>query len=276
MNVSILGCGWLGLPLAKSLREEGHSVKGSTTSKDKIDALSSRGVEPFLIVLDPDLNCEDCDTFWNSDLLILNIPPGRGNENVKEYHTAQVQSVIEQLRSSSISRVIFISSTSVYPDRPGIVEEDDAIAGRAGRPSGNALLEAEKLLLDEDSFSTTVIRFGGLYGYDRHPAKYLAGRNGLEKGNAPVNLIHRDDCIGIVRKVIEGDVENEIFNAVSDGHPPRKMYYRVAAERLGLQAPTFKTSDEKDYKVVSNRKLKEKLDYFFQHPNPLNLKSMAS
>lgn len=30
-TVSILGCGWLGLPLAEQLLAEGYSVKGSTT-----------------------------------------------------------------------------------------------------------------------------------------------------------------------------------------------------------------------------------------------------
>jgi len=32
-RISILGTGWLGLPLAKALTEEGHILKGSTTSR---------------------------------------------------------------------------------------------------------------------------------------------------------------------------------------------------------------------------------------------------
>lgn len=46
-KISILGCGWLGLPLAKALIENGFSVKGSTTSTDKLTALENDGITPF-------------------------------------------------------------------------------------------------------------------------------------------------------------------------------------------------------------------------------------
>ena len=271
MRTSILGCGWLGESLAESLLEKEFKVKGSTTTESKISGLKEKGIEAYLLTLDPQLQCDDSDSFFDSDVLILNIPPGRGRDNIIEFHTAQIQSVIECLRSSDIKRVIFISSTSVYPKLPGVVEESDAIDGKAVRDSGNALIRAESMLMDESDFKTTVLRFGGLYGYDRHPAKYMAGKTNLDRAKAPVNLIHRDDCIRIIEKVIEDEITGEIFNAVSDGHPPREMYYRAAAEALEMVPPTFKEDTEKDYKVVSNRKLKVKLNYRFKYPNPMYL-----
>ncbi len=271
MRTTILGCGWLGEPLAESLLDRKFKVKGSTTTESKVDRLKEKGVDAFLLTLDPELNCSNCDSFWDSDVLVLNIPPGRGHDNVIEYHTAQIQSVIERLKSSAIRRVIFVSSTSVYPKLPGVVEESDAIEGKAGRASGNALIRAESMLMKENDFETTVLRFGGLYGYDRHPAKYMAGKTNLDRGKAPVNLIHRDDCIRIIEKIIEEEITGEIFNAVSDGHPPREMYYSTVAEEMGLVPPTFNKDTEKNYKVVSNRKLKEKLNYRFKYPNPMYL-----
>ncbi|NGP75403.1 NAD(P)H-binding protein [Balneolaceae bacterium YR4-1] len=271
MKISVLGCGWLGEPLAESLSKKDHTVKGSTTTESKIPKLEKKGIEAYLMTLEPDLNCENCESFWNADVLVLNIPPGRGRDNIIEYHGAQIQSVIEHLKSSDINRVVFVSSTSVYPKLPGVVEESDAIAGEAGRESGNALLRAESLLMDADEFNTTVLRFGGLYGYDRHPAKYMAGKTNLNRGKAPVNLIHRDDCIRIIEQIIEEEITGEIFNAVSDGHPPRKMYYSSAAEALDLVPPTFSEDTDKEYKVVSNRKLKDKLNYRFKYPNPMLL-----
>ncbi|MDX1585985.1 MAG: SDR family oxidoreductase [Balneolaceae bacterium] len=271
MKTSILGCGWLGEPLAESLLEKGYTVKGSTTTESKISRLEEKGIEAHLIKLDPELHCENCASFWDSDLLVLNIPPCRGRENVVAYHAAQVQSAIDRLKDSAIERVIFISSTSVYPKLPGVVVESDAIEGEAGRPSGNALLRAESMLMEADEFDTTILRFGGLYGYDRHPAKYMAGKTNLERGKAPVNLIHRDDCIRIIEQIIEDHITGETFNAVSDGHPPREMYYREAAEALDMVPPSFKEDTDKEYKVVSNRKLKEILDYRFKYPNPMYL-----
>lgn len=270
MTISILGCGWLGLPLAERLLDKGHQIKGSTTTPDKIPQLEKKGIEPWLITLDPQLSCDNCGAFWDADLLILNIPPGRGRENIIDYHSRQIKEVINRVENSPIKKVIFISSTSVYPEVGGVVEEKDAKEGKASRDSGEALLKAEKLLLENESFSTTVLRFGGLYGYDRHPAKYLAGKTGLSKAKAPVNLIHRDDCIRIIEEIIDQEIEGEIFNAVSDGHPPRKMYYRAAAEQLGLTPPKFKEDKQKGYKAVSNQKLKERLNYDFIYPNPLD------
>ena len=48
-KISILGCGWLGLPLAKALIGNGFSVKGSTTSYEKISGLEQGGITTFLI-----------------------------------------------------------------------------------------------------------------------------------------------------------------------------------------------------------------------------------
>ena len=281
MDISILGCGWLGLPLAETLIDDGHSVKGSTTREEKLEKLSAKKIEPYLLKLDPDLDCRDSETFWQSELLVLNIPPGRGRDRIMDYHTRQIRTVIEQVQDSPVSRVIFVSSTSVYPEKPGMVKEGDAIPGEATRDSGNALLQAEQLLISAETFSTVVLRFGGLYGYDRHPARYLAGRKGLGKGRAPVNLIHRDDCIGIIREVIERDIADTIYNCVSDGHPPRNIYYRAAAEKMGLEPPEFSDPEqdevkddsggEQNYKIVSNQKLKDDLGYTFSYPNPMNL-----
>jgi nucleoside-diphosphate-sugar epimerase len=271
MQISILGCGWLGFSLAKHLIKQGHAVKGSTTSKDKIKELENCGIEPYLVEFNPQLSTNhDVPNFWHSDVLVLNIPPGHRRNKVIDYHTKQIRSIIEAISGSPIKYVVFISSTSVYPKLPGLVVEDDAIPGKAGRDSGNALLQAEKMLTQANNFETTVLRFGGLYGGDRHPTKYMAGRKNLSKANAPVNLIHRDDCIAIITQLVEEKITGEIFNAVADNHPTRKEYYTKAAEALGLKPPTFKQNEqEKKYKVVSNMKLKKILPYSFIYPEPI-------
>ena len=42
-QISILGCGWLGFPLAQALLKAGFSTKGSTTSIDKKEMLEKAG-----------------------------------------------------------------------------------------------------------------------------------------------------------------------------------------------------------------------------------------
>ncbi len=270
MNISILGCGWVGFPLAQQLISEGHAVKGSTTTEDKIKTLSQADIETYLITFNPDLNCEDCEGFWDADLLIVDIPPGRGQDGVEDYFPKVIKNVIEQIKKHEIPKVIFVSSTSVYPNTGDIVHEKDA--GPAARNSGKALLHSEHMFFGEDEFDTTVLRLAGLYGYDRHPVYYLSGRKNLSHGKAPVNLIHRDDVIQITLRIIENDVMGEVFNVCSDGHPPRKALYTAAAEHFGVEPPTFAENEDKDkeYKIVSNEKLKKYLDYQFQYPNPMD------
>lgn len=265
MDISILGCGWLGLPLAQHLITRGHTVKGSTTSPEKMSLLKQNDIDPFLIRLTPQPeNPESHLPFWNSDVLVLNIPPGRKRENVIDFHTSQIRSVTKAVAGSTIKFVVFVSSTSVYPERSGVVTENDAVPGKAKRRSGNALLKAEQLLFSHTEFETTVVRFGGLIGPDRHPAKYLAGRRNLKRGNAPVNLIHRNDCIEIISRIIENEVTGEVFNAVNDNHQSREEYYIDAAQELGLEPPQFKKDENKNYKIVNNQKLKSFLSYQFK------------
>ena len=77
MKVSILGCGWLGFPLAKKLIEIDFEVKGSTTSENKLDLLKSNNIEPFLITISEDKITGTISEFlYDSEILIINIPPG--------------------------------------------------------------------------------------------------------------------------------------------------------------------------------------------------------
>ncbi len=264
-TISILGCGWLGLPLAEHLNKSGYKVKGSTRTKDDLYKLEEKDITPFLLVLDPEIRCENLSAFFDSDILIINFPPERRNDIV-EYHKEQAVSLINQIKLSAIDKVIFISSTSVYPDLNREVTEEDSY--EPSKPSGKALINFEKMLNECNEFMTTVIRFAGLFGYDRNPGRFLAGRKEVRNGAAPVNLIHRDDCINIIELVIEKNIWGEIFNACSDIHPKRKDYYIEAARNLGLSPPNFVQEQQYSYKIINSDKLKSILRYNFKYPDP--------
>lgn len=270
-SISILGCGWLGLPLGRHLVDEGYHVKGSTTTGGKVDTLRRAGIEPYRIELNPDWTGEDVEEFLDADLLFFNVPPPRRRDDLRTYHLRQIDAVRDAVAASPIDWIIFASSTSVYPRVDRVVTEDDvpfdseAVEG-SRRTSGEVLQEAEQRLHDAASFDTTVIRFAGLYGGDRHPGRFLAGRTNVSGGDAPVNLIHRDDCIGIVTAIIEQEARGEVFNACADRHPTRRTMYTAAAEAMGLEPPTFEPGGTN--KVVSNEKVKRELGYTFKHPDP--------
>jgi len=267
ITVSILGCGWLGLPLAEFLILKGFSLKGSTTSRDKLNVLSSKNIDPFLLELNPAITGDRQNDFFNSEILIIDIPPGGKDEKI-DYHPKQVESILKEIKKSSVTKVIFISSTSVYGNVNREVTEDDELLPE--KESGKALKIAEEILYTAGSFEKTIIRFAGLIDDDRNPVKFFAGRKNIPGGNVPVNLIHRKDCINIIHQIITQNAWNEIFNACSDHHPTKKEFYTAAAEKLDLPAPEFITTED-GYKIVKSDKLKLHLGYEFIYPDPLHM-----
>lgn len=267
-----MGCGWLGFPLAQQLLHDGFEVKGSTRSDEKYQLIKENGITPFRISIPEDLPECRSSQFWKSDTLFLNIPPERGNNNGKNNYTQKIEAVRNILESSdsTIERVIFASSTSVYPSSEGYYTEDKTDPGNCSRPAGEAILKAEQALQESEAFDTVILRFGGLYGYNRHPVHYMAGRTGISGPHKPVNLIHQDDCIRIVRALLKSDIRNAVFNAVSDGHPPRKTMYQSAAKHFGVTPPQFDSESKSINRIISNKKLKEELDFTFTYPNPMD------
>ena len=264
-KISILGCGWLGLPLAKALLKNDYLVNGSTTSAEKLDVLKNTGIAPFLIVLSENKTTENLTNFLeNSEILIIDVPPklrGSGTENF----VSKIRNVIPFIEKSSVRKVLFISSTSVYNDDDASVTEETI--PKPDTESGKQLLATELLLLSNSNFKTTALRFGGLIGDDRHPIHFLAGRENLDNPDAPINLIHQEDCIGIILKIIENGAWNETFNAVAPFHPSREMYYSQKALDLDLALPKFNHKNPSIGKTILSTKIETVLKYTFTKPN---------
>jgi nucleoside-diphosphate-sugar epimerase len=270
-QISILGCGWLGLPLAKSLLEKGYSVHGSTTSIEKIFILKNEGIIPFIVSLSAvEVSYEtktSIELFLNnSKILIIDIPPKLRGDS-KENFVGKIQTLVPFIEKSSIKKVLFVSSTSVYSDDNSTITE--AFKPNPDSESGRQLLASEKMLQSNSNFKTTVVRFGGLIGHDRHPIKFLAGRKNIENPNAPINMIHQEDCIGIIEAIL-GQTQNdklewnETFNAVAPFHPSRKEYYTQKAIDFGLPLPEFDESKPSIGKLILSTKIEEVLGYNFK------------
>lgn len=272
-KISILGCGWLGLPLAKSLLSKGYEVKGSTTSESKLVMLKNAGISPFQIQLEEHQVIGNIEAFLKeTDVLIIDIPPGLRRETSTFNEMSfvnKIKTLIPFIEKSGIQKVVFVSSTSVYGDSFPIVEITEETKPNPDTESGKQLVVAETLLQSNTNFKTTVIRFGGLLGDDRHPVKFLAGRTNVENPDAPVNMIQREDCIGIIEKVLDFARNdnwewNLTFNAVAPQHPTRKAYYHKKAENLNLPLPIFAENLESKGKIISSKKVETILGYSFQ------------
>ena len=262
-KISILGCGWLGLPLAKSLLEKGFLVNGSTTSEEKISILKTAGIHPFLIALGENKIPEEINLFLEkSTILIIAIPPKLRSESSESF-VSKMQNLLPFIENSSIKKVLFVSSTSVYADDNTIVTE--ATKPYPNTENGKQLVAAELLLQNNANFQTTIVRFGGLIGENRHPITFLSGKATIENPDAPINLIHQEDCIGVIESIIESECWNETFNAVTAFHPTRKTYYTQKAIEMNLPLPEFNESKPSVGKTISSNKIETILKYKFKN-----------
>jgi nucleoside-diphosphate-sugar epimerase len=276
-QISILGCGWLGLPLAKALLENKFSVKGSTTSVEKLSSMENSGIQGFQIELsETKIQGKIVSFLENSKILIIDIPPKlRGNS--KEDFVSKIKNLIPFIEKSSIEKVLFISSTSVYGDTSSLdFARDDTLSVTEGTKtcpdteSGKQLVQVEQLLQSNTNFKTTILRFGGLIGEDRHPIKFLAGRKNIENPDAPINMIHQEDCMGIILGILchpePTEVWNQTFNAVAPFHPSRREYYTNKANEFNLALPEFNLECLTFGKTILSSKLETVLRYSFIKP----------
>jgi len=251
-NVSVLGCGWLGMPLAISLLDEGYSVKGSTTTEKKVSLLEINNIDPYLLDV---TSFEEFDDFLDSDILIIAIT----SKDIDGF-----ESLISQIENSSIQKVIFISSTSVYGRRNKVMTEEDEVLQ-------TPLSQIENLFRENTFFETTILRFAGLFGDERHPSNWFKNERKIPQPKGFVNMIHKEDCIEIIHEIIDQNCWNETFNACSNHHPTRREFYTIAKLSNDFEVPKFEDNDVYKWKIISSNKVQKVLDYTFIHDDLLNI-----
>lgn len=245
----VVGAGWLGLPLALALQEQGWEVT-ATTRKRGADWPSP--IKHLSLELDGAL--PDLSAF---ELVVLAFPP-QANLGADVY-ARRIERLCAQLAATA--RVLLISSTGVYPDAPGTYTETSPVK------SNHPVVLGEQALLRHFP-KALVLRAAGLAGYDRRIGKYFSGRV-LPDPQQVVNLVHCDDVVGAALHLI-GQQAKGIYNLVAPEHPNKAEVYGRDLEELGL--PIFKMSDsahaEKERMILTDKLLTTGFSFHFK--NPLN------
>lgn len=261
LSISLLGAGWLGLPLAYCFKDKGAALKVACRSQQGLTDLISAGFNAYRVDIDQsdDTNADySIRDFLKSDCLLINIP----SKNLEGFE--RLISLVEQ---STIKFVIFVSSTSVYGDASGLVSESDDREGVGLENESLPLRKIERYFINNPNFSSTVVRFGGLIGPSRHPGRFFLSGKPVKNSDWPVNLIHLVDCLNILQGIIEKNLWNEVFNCVADTHPTKREFYSRAALDYGLPIPDFgspsKNALSSEGKIILNNKIKKKLAYEF-------------
>lgn len=253
MKITIIGCGWLGLPLLKSLLQDGHTVWGTSRSDATLEAIAEAGGKGFRVNLPQNFFGA---VFGGQDLLIVTLPPGGrrlGPEATDDY-LAKLHPLASLLGGEGAPHVIYTSSTGVYGAAAGAVDEQRAVS--PATHSGRAVVAAEKWLGGQTD-RLTILRLAGLIGPGRHPGNFYGGRDRpVPAADAPVNLVHLNDVIGAVKTIIAAGLPAGVFNVCAAAHPAKGDFYAAAAAALGKSVAGVEEGG-KDGKIISSHPLRE-------------------
>lgn len=255
-SVGIIGCGWLGMNLAKSLLSEGVKVLGSTTQASRLNQLKNANIESYLLKITPEGAQGTIDPFLKCSTLVIGIPPKLRAEESSPY-LSKIDRLVEMLKSYS-GQLVFLSSTGIYNDQQGLCRED--------LPVQSPLKRVQNLALAEDKIrthvpSSVVFRLGGLLGSDRHPIYRLAGKL-LLNPDSKINCIHISDVIAAIQLCRHLRLAGETYNLVSPHHPKKGVYYPKIAKLMNLDPPKFGEQVEK-IRIVDHSKFCEQTGFIY-------------
>ncbi len=261
--IAIIGCGWLGSALAARLSLENQPFIATCSSSSSVEKLSKQGIKAIRLHLTPEIDSPHFSQLAQAKMAVVLLPP-RVRQGHRDY-PEKIQHLTIGLTAIGVDKIIFASSTSVYPSTNRAIDESEVIPN----PTGNqALIRAAELrILDYPELKNIIVRFAGLCGPGREPGRLLAGRKNLAGAINPVNLIHQNDAISILIGLIKYQPWHEIFNACAPKHPTKSELYPSAARKLGLEIPNFSNTKSPFKKIIANKICKH-INFDYSYPNP--------
>ncbi|SNR53517.1 NAD-dependent epimerase/dehydratase family protein [Halorubrum vacuolatum] len=251
MSVVIVGCGYVGMELARQLASRGHEVTGvrrSEAGMEAIEALEAEGDGSIAAVGADATDPESLAVLPDANAVVFAASSGgRGATAARTVYVEGLKAVIEEYRTREEppDRIVYTSSTGVYGDHGGAwVDESTPIEPTTEKT--RVLAEAERVAIEgaeAAGIDGTVARFAGLYGPDRYRLqRYLDGP--VTAGY--LNMVHRDDAAGAVRYLLEGDLARGEPVVVVDDEPADKHAFADwLADECGTERPAKQSKAER-------------------------------
>lgn len=267
-KIAIIGAGWLGKPLAQRLLSQDYPLMVSCSHADKAARLTKAGIPAVSATLANEPQGDWQQLLRHKDIAICLLPASRGN-HADSPLAVQIQQLLLALKQYKVSKLIFVSSTSIYQ------KTDTPLVETSPLNPNSTVFAAEQLIQQQTDIEYTIIRFAGLISEDRNPTRSLSEKSAsghiFDAGDSPVNLIHQNDAIGVIEQVIKQQCWGEVFNACCDQHASRQVFYQQSAKQLDIAIPNFTAENSKSNCIITNDKLKQQLNYQFKHQSATDL-----
>ncbi|HAV60934.1 MAG TPA: NAD(P)-dependent oxidoreductase, partial [Verrucomicrobiales bacterium] len=280
MRVLIIGCGYIGFPLATELVRQGHEVTGVGRHATARPELAEAGIRPLdADVTQPETLSKIGGPF---DWVVNCVSSSQGGlDDYRNVYLDGTRNLISWLTTQPPAKFLYTSSTGVYgQDNGSVVKEDHPT--EPATETAQVLAATEQLLLSaarERKFPAIILRVAGIYGPARtfQLSQFLENRARVEgRGERHLNMIHRDDVVGSIIAALRNGRPGEVYNAVDDEPVQQVHFLRWLSETLGKWMPPAATPEELadlakrkrgvTNKKVSNRRLKMELGYQLKFP----------
>ncbi|AUT01764.1 NAD(P)-dependent oxidoreductase [Nostoc sp. CENA543] len=270
MNIVIIGCGYVGLAVAKYWRQNSSfNITVTTTTPERVSSLESIA-DKVIVTTGDDLEGLKSAT-ENQDVVLLTVAP-KGGIRYQETYLNTAQNLVTVLQqNSTVKQLIYTSTFSIYGDRNGEwVDEDTPLQPTTSK--GEILQATEEALLQgaSDKLRVCILRLAGIYGDGRELIKIFsrfAGKTRAGSGGEIANWIHLDDIVSAIEFVRNQQLQG-VFNLLNDANITNKELLDTLLSKYNLPLISWDSSVKSDrlYNArVSNQKIKA-AGYQLIHP----------
>lgn len=268
-RIAVVGCGYVGGALARALVTRGHDVVATTTTPERVNELAALGVSPVVVEVDQVSRLRDalapCETVF------LTVAAGRRHGDYRSVYVDGVRNLLRAVSNTTVRRIIYTSSTSVYAQDDGSWVDEDSPTEPTSE-TGRVLLEAEEALsadARDAQICATILRLSGIWGPGRSPTDWALRSAGTERsdGDAYLNLIHRDDIVQAMTALLETERAG-VLNLSNDQPVVRREFYDQLMAAIGADPIRWveSTGSARRGKRVRNRRIKDLLKLDLLHP----------
>jgi nucleoside-diphosphate-sugar epimerase len=249
----ILGCGFTGTAAAARALAAGRAVRATVRSPEAARTLRLIGADVTVArALTPELVAPLAE---GAEVLVTFPPDGVTDEALAK--------VMGRARS-----VVYVSSTGVYGERIGIIDEDtptDAI-----EPKAAMRLAAETAWREAGA---TALRSAGIYGPGRglHRRLIEGSYRVPGEGERVVSRLHVEDLAAMALGCLAARLRGGCFVAADDAPVPQGEVVRWLCEGLGLPMPPSVALSEapptmRHDRTVLNARVKRALGLTLRYP----------
>ncbi len=273
MRLFIFGTGFSSKAFVEEVRDQFDWIGGTTRSSDKMEALRTLGVEPFLF----DGNSQGdgvTEALKQATHILVSIAPNEAGDPVLNQYA-------NEIAGAKPRWIGYLSTVGVYGNHDGAWVDEETPLHPVSKRSVQRVAAEEAWLAfaEQNDLPVQIFRLSGIYGPGRNAfenfRKGTARR--LVKPGQVFNRIHVADIAGALKAAM-AKPSTRVFNVTDDEPAPPQDVVAFAAELLGVEAPPeipFETADLTpmarsfygENKRVSNQRLKDELGFTFRYPD---------